>query len=272
MPGVQLPLHIHGTHLRQRSVAKSVLQGTKGIFSRLSRRIAFNTGGGRRHHKQRAALPCTIAGNVSGMVTRGALTLVCQLLLLVHNDQSQGVQRRKHGAAGAQHDLSLSPVSTAVFIVALAYGQAAVQHRHLAAVPLMEQPQHLRSQSDLRHQHNGIFPLLQRSVNQAHIYLGLAAAGNAVQQRTAAVTIQHSGQRVVRLCLFGRQFDLRRLGGSRQIRVRISVLLFFEKAQHPALFHIFQHAIAYAAKGLNLLHGGAANVQQKVGNRLLLWR
>ena len=43
--------------------------------------------------------------------------------------------------------------------------------------------QHLRGQRDFRHQQDGVFPLVQRVLDEANIHLGFAAAGNAVQQR-----------------------------------------------------------------------------------------
>jgi hypothetical protein len=46
----------------------------------------------------------------------------------------------------------------------------------------------LRPQADLRHQQQGLFALRQHLLDQRQIHLGLAAAGNAVEQERLVLT------------------------------------------------------------------------------------
>ena len=57
-----------------------------------------------------------------------------------------------------------------------------MEHRHIAAEIGGKFPHHLRSQHDLRHQDDSSLALPQNLLHQTQIDLGLAAAGDAVEE------------------------------------------------------------------------------------------
>ena len=69
-----------------------------------------------------------------------------------------------------------------------------MQHRGHIAKARAEPRDHLRGQHDLRHQHNGSAPTLQAAAHGADEYLGLAASGNAMQQKGALSAINGGQQ------------------------------------------------------------------------------
>ena len=109
------------------------------------------------------------------------------LVLLVHDDQAERLDGRKDGRAGADDDAGAALADLVPFIVALAGGQMAVQHRderlqRAGAEPRLEALDGLRREGDFRHEHDGAFALLQRVGDGLEIDLGLAAAGDAVEE------------------------------------------------------------------------------------------
>ena len=90
--------------------------------------------------------------------------------------------RREHRRARAEHDARLARHALAPGGEAFGVGERGMQHRHRNGETLAETPDELRREPDLRHQHQRALAAAQRSLDRVQIDLGLAAAGDAVQQ------------------------------------------------------------------------------------------
>jgi hypothetical protein len=150
-----------------------------GVAQRLQRRR-------RGAEQHRAADDLRAAhGQVAGGVAKAVLLLQRQVVLLVDDDQAEVGQRREDRRAGAQHQ----PRATARGLLpgefALALAERRVQHGHGCVDATGKALAQLRRQADLRHQHQHLLSKAQRVVDQAQVDLGLAAAGDAVEQEAA---------------------------------------------------------------------------------------
>ena len=103
-------------------------------------------------------------------------------MLLVHHDQTEVIDRREHRRAWSHAHPRLARPQPAPLRVALGRTQLGVQHGDRVAEALYEAGHYLRRQRDLRDQHDHPAPLRQRQPSRAHVHLGLARAGHAVQQ------------------------------------------------------------------------------------------
>ena len=90
-------------------------------------------------------------------------------------------RRGEDGAAGADDDLHLPGGDAPPVAAALGVAEMAVQDRDVAAAAA-EALDRLRRQADLRHQHQRFLALPDHFLDGPQIDLGLAAAGDAVQQ------------------------------------------------------------------------------------------
>ena len=104
-------------------------------------------------------------------------------MLLVHDDQAQPSERREHRGARADDEVHVAAADPVPLIVTLAVGERAVLNRHAIAERAAEQRRHRRRQRDLRDQQQHLPASALDRLRQAQIDLGLAAAGDAVQQR-----------------------------------------------------------------------------------------
>ena len=103
-------------------------------------------------------------------------------MLFIHDDEAETLQRREDRRAGADGDLRFAARQAAPFVEAFAAGQAAVQHGEAGGETGREALHELPGQGDFGHQNERRLVLAQRRGNGAHVDLGLAAAGNAVQE------------------------------------------------------------------------------------------
>ena len=82
-----------------------------------------------------------------------------------------------------------------------------VQHRDDVAEPGAEPRQRLRGQADLGDEHDRAAPGLERRLDRTQVHLGLARAGDTVQQQAAAVVgpvaLGERGQNLVECALLG---------------------------------------------------------------------
>ena len=146
---------------------------------------ALRPRGGAAQQQQRSAALGALGGDVAGVVARVALVLVGGVVLLVDDDQPEILDRREHGRARADADPRLALAQAPPLLVALGRAQLRVQHRDGVAEAFDEAPDDLRGQRDLRHEHDRAASLLQRGRGGAQVDLGLAGAGDAVQQPPA---------------------------------------------------------------------------------------
>ena len=117
------------------------------------------------------------------VVPRRDLALVAALVLLVDDDEAEPFNRRKHGAAGANHDLCPPEPNAPPLIEPFAGAQPAVQNRDIIRKPRPEPADRLRRERDFRHQHDRLLAGADAALNTAHIDLGFSASGHAVQQK-----------------------------------------------------------------------------------------
>ena len=108
-------------------------------------------------------------------------------MFLIHHDEAERFDRRKYGRAGADSNPRAALAYLMPLVVPLAGGQMAVQHRHeclqrARAEPRLEALDSLRRQRDLGHEDNRAFALFQGVGDGLQIDLGLAAAGDAVEE------------------------------------------------------------------------------------------
>ena len=184
-------------HLRQR-LAVVPLRQLQQVIVPLPRVVKrLHRGRGRAQKQPRTLGGAAVFGHVAGVVARRVFRLVRPFLLLVHNDQSQLVQRREHRRPGTQHDVRLAPAQPLVLVVPLRQAQSAVEQRHLVAEIGGEARHHLRRQGDLRHQDHHGLAHPQQLLRQPDIHHRLAAAGNAPQQRDPRFTALYLPQQRV---------------------------------------------------------------------------
>ena len=104
-------------------------------------------------------------------------------MLLVDHDQADVLERREHGRPRADDDVDVAAADALPLIVALAVGEAAVLDGDALAECLPEQERGGRRQRDFRNEHQHAAARCPDLRRQADVDFGLAAAGDAVQQR-----------------------------------------------------------------------------------------
>ena len=198
IPLLQLAPHIRQQRLRQRRVLKPAAQGEEMIHAGLGGIIAFHRRRCRAKDQQTALPGRPVAGHLPGMVAGvGLVGFIGIFLLLVHQNTAQRLHRGQNGGARPDDHPGLSLPDAAVFRIALGVGQPAVEDGHLPAEILPELLDHLGRQRDLRHQQDGAPAQLQRPLDQADIDPRLAAARNAVKQRSLRPLLFQKGLQTV---------------------------------------------------------------------------
>ena len=106
-------------------------------------------------------------------------------MLLVDDDQARDpVQRREHGRPRADHNVDLAAADPMPLVVALARGQPAVLNSHALAERPSRKVDVTAGVSAISGTSTQHAAAARRDVpGEAHVHLGLAAAGHAVQQR-----------------------------------------------------------------------------------------
>ena len=107
-------------------------------------------------------------------------------MLLVDHHQPEVGDGGEHGRARPDGDPRLAGAQPPPLVVALAFAERGVQQRHGVAEARLEARDGLRRERDLRHEHDHAAPALERVRAGAQVDLGLAGAGDAVQQVRAA--------------------------------------------------------------------------------------
>ena len=152
-----------------------------------------------RAGQQAGAGPAGALGrDVAGVVARVALVLVGGVVLLVDHDQAEPRHRREDGRARADDDPRLAGAQPPPLVVALAVRERGVQQRDRVAEARLEAGDGLRRQRDLRDEHDHALAVGERLRGRAQVDLGLARAGDAVQQplpplSTAATRLRLGG-------------------------------------------------------------------------------
>ncbi len=109
-------------------------------------------------------------------------------MLLVDDDEPEIGDRREDRRPGAHDDARLALADPPPLVVALARRQLAVQHGHRGSEARPRGPHQHRRERDLGHQQDRALAEGERPLDAAQVDLGLAAAGDAVQQERPEAT------------------------------------------------------------------------------------
>ena len=201
---------INRRHTRQRRPRVPVRQMQPRVPSRLHIRHRLQTGRGRDQNRGRGTQPRPHHRHVAGVVDDAILLFERGLVLLVHHDAAQIGKRQEQRRPRADDDAGLAlghrPPSGAPH----AGGEVGVPHGGRHPEPPREPRQPLRGQRDLRQQDQRLAPGAQGRGDGLQIHLGLARAGDAVQQRDREGARRHRlAQRRRHGLLFRRQHGAR---------------------------------------------------------------
>ncbi len=145
-------------------------------------------------------------------------------MLLVDHDQAEVADRREDGRAGADADAGLAAAQAPPLVVALAGGESRVEDREAVAEAGAEARHGLRREADLGDEDDRAAAALQRRLDRGQVDLGLAGAGDAVQElaaRGAGVAVERGDDRGDRRLLLGQQLGTSRgRGQPRAARAR----------------------------------------------------
>ncbi len=135
-----------------------------------------------------ALAPAAPDREVARRVARAFLLLVRRVVLLVDDDQAEPRQRGEHRQARAEDQIGEAELRRQPAAQSLRRRQPAVQGDDPAAgEAAREALDQLRRQVDLGHQHQRLPAGGEHLLGGAQIDLGLAAAGDAVQQRRPGI-------------------------------------------------------------------------------------
>ena len=125
--------HIHDLHTGQR-VAAVALGQTHQLGAAILRSVkALGAGGGAGQKQQCAVFRRALPGHLVGRIAGRRLRAVGVLLLLINDDKADVFQRRKHCAAGADHDICAAVLDHLPLQQAFGVVEGRVLHRHPAA-------------------------------------------------------------------------------------------------------------------------------------------
>ena len=140
-------------------------------------------------------------------------------MLLVDDDQPEPLDRGEHGRARADADPRLAAAQAHPLVVALARREPRMRHGDGVAEALDEARHRLRRQPDLGHEHDHAAALRERGLGGAQVDLGLAGAGDAVQEQRLVACVARSRRRSPRAPRSGRRrAPARRRDGRRRRR------------------------------------------------------
>ena len=136
-------------------------------------------------------------GHVARLVVHAVLLLEAGVVLLVDDDEAEIVEGQEQRRAGADDDARLARGRGAPGAAALGRRQRRMPFDRRAAEARLEAVHELAGERDLRQHDQRLPALLQRARHGLEIDLGLAGAGDAVEQRDGeARRIDGGAQRV----------------------------------------------------------------------------
>ena len=170
---------------------------------------AFQRGCGRAEDNRNVFLAGAYQRQVAGVIAQAFLLFIGAVVLLVDDDQAGVFHRREQGRAGADDDVGLAVAGGEPGFQAFAVVDRRVHQGDPGVEALFEARQGLWAQVDFRNQHQRLLAGLQGLADQLQVDLGLAAAGDARQQK-GVITVETCANRFARGPLFGveRQFRL----------------------------------------------------------------
>ena len=159
-------------------------------------------------HEHRSGLLGAPHGDLASVVARVALLLVGGVVLLVDHDQPEPLDGSEHRGARPDCDARRAGAQPPPLVVAGTCRHLRVQQRNRVSEAPLEPAHGLRSQGDLGDEHDRAPAALERRLHGLEVDLGLARAGDPVQQpRRRALAVQRARDRGDRLALGGVQLD-----------------------------------------------------------------
>ena len=182
--------YVENFHLRQ-------LCGSMGALGQLQQAVraalrlvpALQAGCGAAQHDGAAALLRPPHRQIAGVVAQFVVLFERAVVFLIDYNQPDIIHRREHGQPRADHQLRLPQHSAQIILRAPACRHLAVQHRGRHVGKTVFHPlQKLRREVDFGQQKQHLPSLSQHFRHCIEIHFGLAAAGNAVQQKRLKFT------------------------------------------------------------------------------------
>ena len=121
--------------------------------------------------------------HVARRIAEAVLLFVRGIVLLVHHDEAGIFQRHEYRRARAEHDGRLAIAGADPGAQPLLLVQPGMQQRDRHRKAPREALHQLRREADFRRQHQRLFPLRQHLRDRTEVNLGLAATGDAMQQK-----------------------------------------------------------------------------------------
>ncbi len=158
-------------------------------------------------------------GEIPRRVSKPFLLFVGPVVLFIHHDEPERLQRREYGRPGSDDDARLPAVRGAPGVAAPARIQSRMHDHDAGAEAPLEAIDELRRERNFRHQHEHLAFLLERPGDHLQIHLRLAAPGDAVQKVRGEAAergldgFDHLSLRVGERDLGGPHREARRRGG-----------------------------------------------------------
>ena len=131
-----------------------------------------------------------LRGDIARVIGRRPLFFVCALVLLIHDDQPQPLDRREERRTRADDHIHFARADAPPLVQPLAVGQSAVQQRDPTRETSRVARHRLWRQRDLRHQRDAPLAPRDHRRERLKVDLGLAAAGDAMQQERSAAGLR----------------------------------------------------------------------------------
>ena len=146
----------------------------------------FQRRGGAAEQHRAAGLLAPVAGHVAGGIAERVLLLERGVVFFIDDDQPEALKRQPHGRTGAHEHARMTVAHALPGIEPGAVGQAGVIHADAVAEALGEARPQLRREADLGHQNQRLTAGLDAGAGGVQVDLGLAAAGDALDELDAA--------------------------------------------------------------------------------------
>ncbi len=151
--------HVHQFNLWQWPPVHPLVHPQQRVPSALRIRPALHAWRCRPQHHRNPQQFGPHHRHIPAMVARRLLLLVAAVVFLIHNDQAQCWQRRKHRAARAHHHPCLAAPNPVPLLGPFIRRQLRVQQRNLTAKRCMHLARHRRCKANLRHQQQRRLPM-----------------------------------------------------------------------------------------------------------------
>ena len=174
------------------SASRMSTRWTGGMRRPSTRRGSSSRGSSSQLSGRGVAVPATstaprvggaFAGDGAGVVGGVALLLVGGVVLLVDDDQAEVADGGEDGRARADADARLAAAQPPPLVVALAGREGRVEDREAVAEAGAEAGDGLRREADLGDEDDRALAALQRRLDRGQVDLGLAGAGDAVEEQ-----------------------------------------------------------------------------------------